>query len=536
MLVLVALVPIILPLILLTIGKVSVRYSMSITAAIVFILALFVWQVVPGALAASAIQGVHRALTIIWILVGAIMLLSVMQSTGSLEQIRRGFVSISADMRLQAVIIGFAFLSLIEGVSGFGTPAIVVAPLLIALGFRPLVAVCIALVSDTVACTFGAVGTPLLVGLENTASYSETFISHVAQQITLVDTVIATCMPVLLVHILVMWFGKGSISRRWRDIFLVAPWALLVGASYSISALIVVRFISIEFTAIISSLVALTTSLITSKYNIMLPKTAAWSSSKASVRNAHMATRQTSLPLWKAWMPYVLVVLMLLITRTITPIKQILLIVDASLINILGYSSINSVWQVLYSPGTILFFVACVAAVINHKSLRPARIAFLEAINRALVASIALVPTLVMVQIFTNSGINAAGLAAMPIYIGNQFAAMLGQAWTVFAPLLGALGAFIAGSVTVSNLTLAAVQEGIAVTAHLPVVLIVALQTLGAVAGNAIAIHNVVAVCAVTGLSGHEGSVIRRVLPIALLYVAVVAVLGLLVNVFGWTG
>ncbi len=535
MLILAALLPILVPIVLLSVFNMTARHSMIITATLVCIVAFFIWQMTPVAVAASGLQGIHRALTIIWILVGAITFLYVVRATGALDRIRRGFDVISKDMRVQVVVIGFAFLSLIEGVSGFGTPAIVVAPLLVALGFRPIVAVCITLVSDTVACTFGAVGTPLLVGLENTKSYGIDFILDVAKQVTAFDIVIATFMPIALVAILVGWFGEGSKRQRLADIIDIAPWGLLIGLSYSATAFIVVRTIGVEFTAIVSGLMALVVALITLKFNILQPKNKLWHS-KLATSDKHKTFSQidVTMPLWRAWLPYIMVIVLLLVTRVVPGIKQFALsAIDLSWMHILGVGGISSSWQLLYSPGTILILSALIALITQGGSAGVMMRSFGRAIKVACAASLTLIPTLIMVQVFTNSSFNAANFASMPVYIGNTLAQMVGQFWVIFAPLLGGLGAFIAGSVTVSNLTLASVQENIAYSADLPVNLVVALQILGAVAGNAIAVHNVVAVCSVTGLAGKEGFVIRRVLPVALIYVLVIVLIGLFVWILG---
>ncbi|KLD60146.1 hypothetical protein WP50_12650, partial [Lactiplantibacillus plantarum] len=87
-------------------------------------------------------------------------MLNCLRATGAIDRINQGFQSLSADMRLQTVLVAFLFGGLIEGVSGFGTPAMVTAPLLLALGFSPMAVVIFPLVADTPPAAFGAVGTP----------------------------------------------------------------------------------------------------------------------------------------------------------------------------------------------------------------------------------------------------------------------------------------------------------------------------------------------------------------------------------------
>lgn len=538
MMFLAACVAIILPLLLLTVAKLSAKYSMAISAVVVAVIAFLWWQMQPGALLASSLQGVHRALTVIWILLGAITLLYTVQNTGAVQRIRRGFMAISTDKRVQVIIVGFAFLALIEGASGFGTPAVVVAPLLIALGFRPIAAASITLISDTVPTAFGAVGTPLVVGLENVSRYSPQLVTDVARIVTTFDLLIGTMLPLLLIYVLVMWFSKGAKREKWSHIRAMVPWALLIGATYSVTAFVSVRLLGVEFTAIIAGSVALLVSVVTAKYSILLRNLPQWhDGSEEEIAHPEEQTvaneKQYSMTLLQAWSPYILIVLLLLVSRTIAPVKDFLTTTfDMSWTAILGFESITSTWQILYSPGTVLLLAALLGALIQRRSLAPAAKAFKGALNTGVAAALALIPTLIMVQIFTNSGINPEQVVAMPVYIGETLASVSGGSWLVFAPLLGSVGAFIAGSATVSSLTMASVQESVALSADLPVVLVLAMQVMGAVAGNTIAVHNVVAVAAVVGLVHREGYIIRRVLPITALYISVSVVLGLLYMVF----
>jgi lactate permease len=122
----------------------------------------------------------------------------------------------------------------------------------------------------------------------------------------------------------------------------------------------------------------------------------------------------------------------------------------------------------------------------------------------------------------------------MPIAMAEWVAGNVGRVWPLFAGATGALGAFIAGSNTVSNLMFSAFQYGVAQRLAMSTVMIVALQAVGAAAGNMIAIHNVVAASATVGLLGQEGSTLRKTILPTLYYLAVIGVLGLLaIHVLG---
>jgi len=159
---------------------------------------------------------------------------------------------------------------------------------------------------------------------------------------------------------------------------------------------------------------------------------------------------------------------------------------------------------------------------------RAAGRAWRDAAGTLLRPALALVFAVALVRVFIDSGLNGTGLDSMPLYLAARLADAVGGAWPFFAPWIGALGAFVAGSNTVSDLMFALFQYGVAVGAGLPVVLILALQAVGGAAGNMVTVHNVVAAGATVGLVGEEGSLIRITLIPMMIYLTVAGLLGLL--------
>jgi lactate permease len=117
---------------------------------------------------------------------------------------------------------------------------------------------------------------------------------------------------------------------------------------------------------------------------------------------------------------------------------------------------------------------------------------------------------------------------SMVLALAEGAVSLAGGMWLWVAPFVGIMGAFIAGSATVSNLMLGNVQLGAALATGLAPQSVLALQSVGSAIGNMICIHNVVAACATVGLVGREGDVIRQNLPIAVAYGLVVAAVGAL--------
>lgn len=171
--------------------------------------------------------------------------------------------------------------------------------------------------------------------------------------------------------------------------------------------------------------------------------------------------------------------------------------------------------------------VVLVTALVHRMNGNQLKAAFSESSRTLLGAGFVLVFTIPMVRILINSGVNGAELASMPVAMATAVANGVGDIYPLFAPAVGALGAFIAGSNTVSNLMLADFQFNVAQQLGVSTALMVALQAVGAAAGNMIAIHNVVAASATVGLLGREGITIRKTILPTIYYVLAAGLIGL---------
>lgn len=523
---LIALSAIIFPFIFLVILRMPAAKGMSISAVILIVLGLLVWGMEGNVIAASTFQGVHKAITILWILFGALVLLNTLRDTGAVDRINQGFQSISSDMRVQAVIVAFLFGSLIEGAAGFGAPAMVTGPLLLALGFTPMAAVTLALIADSTAVAFGAVGTPVAIGLSNNPNAGEGFFNDIGVAVASMDLMAGTFIPFLLIVVLTVFFGKGI-----KDAFAMLPWTLLIGLSYTLSALLYASLFGYEFVSILASLTVLVIATFTAKKGWLLPKTE-WT---AALRDDFKVTDEKSkMGLITAWSPYIIVVILLLLTRIVPWLKEFATTaIDFSWTNIIGVEGITSDWEFLYSPGSVLTLAALCAILIQRKSIKTFAVATKQSLSTMTMTAVSLIGTLIMVQVFVNSGMNANDLVSMPQYIAESLANSLGPIWIFAAPFLGELGAFITGSATVSTLTFGPIQHSVAMQLGYDVNTVLAAQLIGAGAGNMICVHNVVAASGAVGLSGKEGDIIRKTLIPAIIYGLLIGISGFLImNVF----
>lgn len=525
------------------------RRAMPLVLVVAVAIALFVWQMSPLRVVASVIQGLILTLAILWIIFGAILLLNTLKHSGAITAIRGGFSSISPDRRVQAIIVAWLFGCFIEGASGFGTPAAVAAPLLVALGFPALGAVMIGMMIQSTPVSFGAVGTPLVVGvtggldkaaitasLEAQGSSWEVFYRLITSEVAITHAVVGVMMPLFMCVMLTRFFGR---NRSWREGLAMAPFAMFAGLAFVLPYAAAGVFLGPEFPSLIGALVGMAVVLPAARAGFLLPRTQ-WDFAPASewptawMGNLEIKldslTAKSPMSLVMAWLPYLLLALLLVISRVSAPIKEFFTSFLAfGWSDILGQTGISGSVQPLYLPGGIMLIVVLVTFFLHRMRGSELSAAASESWRTLLGAGFVLIFTVPMVRILINSGVNAADLPAMPVAMADLVSNTVGQIYPLFAASVGALGAFIAGSNTISNLMLSQFQFSVGELLGVSSALMVAMQAVGAAAGNMIAIHNVVAASATVGLLGREGRILRLTIIPTAYYLLAAGVLGLLV-------
>jgi len=230
---------------------------------------------------------------------------------------------------------------------------------------------------------------------------------------------------------------------------------------------------------------------------------------------------------FRAWLPYLLVGVILVISRVFPEVTAMFKSISFGASDLLGEAGISAAVQPLYLPGGILVMVVLMTFFLHRMQLRDLGNAAKESGGVLLSAGFVLLFTVPMVRILINSGVNAADLPSMPIVMARYVADSVGGIYPLFAPAIGALGAFLAGSNTVSNMMFSQFQFGVATNLGLSTAVVVAGQAIGAAAGNMIAIHNVVAASATVGLLGREGTTLRRTIWPTLYYVLATGLIAL---------
>ncbi|UCE41617.1 MAG: L-lactate permease [Candidatus Aminicenantes bacterium] len=538
-----ALLPILSVFVLIVLFRWPATRAMPAAFLITVLLALFVWKVPFLQIIAASLDGLVTAASILYIVLGAVLLLNLLQESGSINAIRKSMFLISPDRRVQAIIVAFFFGAFIEGSAGFGTPAAVAAPILVAIGFPAMAAVMVTLIIQSTPVSFGAVGTPILIGVNaglsgqaEVANYLSAFsadfpayLHSIGGKVAIIHGITGTLIPLILVLMMGRFFGQ---KRKWTDGLSILPFALFAGLCFTIPYTLTGVLLGPEFPTLIGSLLGLIIIVPAAKSGFLIPKETwdfplrkFWPSEWEGQKFEEKTNGPKAASIFRAWLPYVLVAVFLLASRLWPWLKNMLASLTLNWRQIFS-TQIDTSFQPLYLPGFLFLVVSILTVFIQKMSKKQIKGALNKSFLMLIGPFIALAFAVPMVKVFINSG-TPGGLDKMPIILASGAASLVGKVWTGFAAVIGAMGAFIAGSNTFSNMMFSLFQFVTAIKTGVIPGVIVALQAVGGAAGNMICVHNVVAASAVVGLIGKEGHLIRKTLIPMMYYLIVAAMVGI---------
>jgi lactate permease len=549
MLVVLASLPILLTIVLMVGLTWPAKWVMPLSWAVAVVLAAAVWQMPFQWLAGASIYGALSGMNILVIVFGAILLMNTLRTSGAIRAINRTFFGVSPDRRIQAIIAAFLFVALIEGAAGFGTPAALAGPLMVGLGFPPMAAATLALIGDSTPVSFGAVGTPIIGGVSSVLGSPDIvntiqaaglttgdFLHQVGVWAAIPHAIIGTFVPLMIVVILTRFFGP---NRSFREGFAVAPFAIFAGLSFTLPYLLIALFVGPELPSLLGALIGLAITVFAARRGFLQPATAwdfgpreSWNSEWGGVADVgKFDTEESRIGAFLAWTPYLLISVILVLTRIPAfGLKQILTdpAVTIRWPAIFG-TKLNYALQLLYLPGTVPFMLVALITVPLHRMNREkVRETWTKSLTQVIPAAVSLVFAVALVQVMLNSTNNASGAAGMMQVLSKGAAQIFRSVWALFAPLIGVLGAFMSGSNTVSNILFSGFQFGVATDAGISRIVTVGLQAVGGAAGNMICVFNVVAACTTVGVLGKEGKVIRRNLIPTLIYSFAAGIIGII--------
>jgi lactate permease len=278
-------------------------------------------QGIVGALIGTGAEAAFSAVDILWIILPALSLYELQQRSGAIDAIRTGLISLSSDKTLLAIIIAWFFASFMEGAAGFGTPIALAAPLLVSLGFTPVVAVALPLIGHVAGTSFGALGTPIFAqadvsGISGNSIAPPTALLH------------ASLAPLLVLSI-VFVAGTGRFQAKY------AAWAIVAAVCFLLPYLVLAVWVGPELPTIGGALAG------GSAFAFVLRRMHAQRAETLDARSLAIAA-----------LPYVVLVGLILVTRLVPqirdPLRQVVL--EWALPGPFGGRI-----EPLYHPGTMLF-------------------------------------------------------------------------------------------------------------------------------------------------------------------------------------
>jgi len=508
--------------------------AFALAALLTYLVRIWFFKTSPNLAHAAIISGLLQALTPISIVFGAIFFFVALEQSGAMQTLRLWLDGVSRNPVAQLMIVGWSFVFLIEGASGFGTPAALAAPILVGLGFPPMRVAILCIVMNAVPTSFGAVGTPTWFGF-GSLGLTESQMLEIGLKSALIHAIAALVIPVIALGFVVDW----KVIRRN---LLFAELAVLA----SVVPMAAVATFNYEFPSVVGGMVGLLTTIFLARRGIGLSKDEANATGSGTGSSQAISQEPEASPLLpgdvlRALAPLLATVGILLLTRIPFLGLRQLLTSEANWLSIpLGPVGVFSLspslvfqlrgilgedlhWShaLLFVPSILPFFVAAALALILYRC--PASVfgdVAKETFARLRNPVIALFGALVFVQLLKIDGERASTRI-----LGDALATGAGGLWIYFAGFLGALGSFFSGSNTISNLTFGPIQSRIAQDLGVSITTMLALQTVGAAMGNMVAIHNIVAVCAVLGLKNEAGNILKKTFIPTLVYGIILAAL-----------
>jgi len=470
------------PLAVILVGMAVLRRSAAVAGAAGMLVTLLLWLTVfeptrdigrseVRVLSGALLEAVHSTATILWIILPALAIFEFQRRAGAIERIRDTLAALTDERRLQTLLIAWFFGLFMEGAAGFGTPVALAAPLLVGLGYPPVRAVILALLGHAAGVSFGAVGTPVLAqvelaGLDAGALATRTAVLH------------AIAGPILL---LIMVRLAGDVALKRMEIV----WTGLAALCFFVPSVTLATLAGPELPTLGGAMIGATAFVVL-------------------LQRHRSGPRPALRRLLRDLLPYLIILLLVLATRLIPPVQQLL----SGLSLTWTFDEIfRGAFQPLYHPGTMLFLGLFAGALIIRRGPLVST-AIAAALRRLLPVALALFIMLALSRLMVHSGMIAELASA---------ASAAGLAWPLISPLIGVLGTFITGSATASNILFTELQLSTAASVALPPLAIAAAQGFGAAIGNVIAPHNIIAGSATVGLVGREGDILARtMLPCAI--------------------
>ncbi|WP_314948538.1 L-lactate permease [Hoylesella shahii] len=483
-------------------GHRSAFICLLITAAIAVLLAPAM-QFAPQdftqmGVAWAFVEGMLKSVfPILIIIMMALFSYNVLVQSKQIEVIKAQFTSFSDDDGITVLMLVWGFGGLLEGMAGFGTAVAIPAAILISLGYKPLFSALVSLIANTVPTGFGAVGVPVITLANEIApggAASQALISQLS-----VYAVLQLSLLYFVLPFIILTLTNHSKSAIFKNLWL----SLWVGVVSFGTQYLVALHLGAETPAIIGSLAAIVGIVVYAK--VFAPK------KKTESEKAYTASQTL-----KAWAVYAFILLFILISGPLFPpintfLKSTLVSRIALPIHAPG-TAFSFAW--IGNAGLMLFLGTVLGGLVQGVSPKELLVTLARTVVNLRKTTITIISLVSLAAIMNYSG--------MIIVIADTLASITGKAYPLFAPLIGAIGTFVTGSDTSSNILFAKLQANVATQLHhANPNWIVAANTTGATGGKMISPQSIAIATAACDMPGKDGEILKSALPYAALYIVI---------------
>ena len=461
-------------------------YKASLGALVVAaICATIGWGMTPINLGTAALEGFAMAIwPIVIVIIAAVFTYNLTVHTGAMENIKGMLCSVSADRRVLALLIAWCFGGFLEGMAGFGTAVAIPASMLVALGISPMTSILACLIANGVPTMFGSIGIP------TTTLASITGIDVV--QLATVQAIQVFPFVVACPFLIVALVGHDKKALKG-----MVPACLVSGVSFAVCLLVTAHFIGGDLPDVVASVVSL---VLTFVYSLTHHEGKIPDGYRVDVE-PHDATLAEKI---RSWAPFALIFVVLLATSKLIPFINEPLSAIKSTFNIYaGDPTATLTFSWVNTPGVLIFICGIVGGLIQHCPPREMVGVLVDTCKQMSKTIFTMLGVLACAKIMGYSGMIAS--------IAAFFVGTLGSFYPIVAPWLGALGTFVTGSGTSSEVLFGAVQLHAAEAIGTDPTWLVASNSLGVSAGKMLSPQNIAIGCASCELIGKDGEILGKI-------------------------
>lgn len=541
--------------VLLGVLRLQARWAALASLAVSMAVAIFVYGMPASQTTSGALEGAAIGFfPIIWIGINAIWLFKLTQESGHADVLRRALARVSADQRVQAVLIAFCFGALLEALAGGGAPVAICAVLLISIGVEPIKAAAVCLIADTSPVAFGALGLPITV----LAKITRLPVHEISVMVGRQTPLLSLFIPLILIFIV---DGRRGMKEVW-------PLALVTGLVFALAQFAGSMLLPVELVDIVAALICAGVSI--AFLRVWLPPVlrADLAGAGAAVANSggherlepgrdlagvshsaamtmpmpgsgthfHHAAGRRNAPADTAHASDSRAEIL----RALAPYAAVILVVASTQIGFVGHalgvitstfawpglhvvdpkgaavSAVNAKFEWLLSAGSIVLIAGLLSAPILKVSAPVAARTYLKNLHELRWAVFTVCCVVGVAYVMNLSG---------QIVTLGIWAAKAGPAFAPVSPVLGWFATALTGSDTSANALFGMLQLTTAHHTGLSEILLTAANTSGGVVGKAISPQNLAVGAVAVGMMGKEGVLFRRVAGWTVLMIAALSLL-----------